>query len=134
MKKYSICFFLVTLFCFAVLALTYQPEEPAEETVIFREWTPPETHAWVRATLPQEHLAAEATVAPETEPETEAPAYRVRLTEEGLEVCYPDEDTVFKRVPLALEDLSPWDREELEGGLELATEEELYHYLESITS
>ena len=134
MKKYSICFFLVVVFCFAFLTLSYGGEEEPEETVIFRDWTPPETHAWVRASLPQEHLAAEATVASETEEETVAPAYRVRLTEEELLVFYPDWETVFKRIPLAPEDLTSWDREELEEGVELATEEELYHYLESITS
>ena len=124
--------FLAAVLCFGAIALSYQgPEEP-EETVIFREWTPPETHAWVRATLPQEPLAAEAPVA--AEPETEAPAYRVRLTEEGLVVCYPDADTVFKRIPLSAEDLAPSDQEELAEGITLSSEDELYHYLESITS
>ena len=97
MKKYSICFFLVIVFCFSFLALSYQEPETPEETVIFREWTPPETHAWVRASLPDDLLAAEATVAPETE--TAAPVYRVRLTQEELLICYPDEETVFKRIP-----------------------------------
>ena len=98
--------------------------------MIFRDWTPPETHAWVRASLPEDLLAAEATVAEETA----APAYRIHLTQEELLVFYPDEETVFKRIPLSPEDLTQSDREELEEGIALSSEEELYHYLESITS
>lgn len=63
-----------------------------------------------------------------------APAYRIHLTQEELLVFYPDEETVFKRIPLSPEDLTQSDREELEEGIALSSEEELYHYLESITS
>ena len=89
----------------------------------------------VKASVPNEPMAAEATV-PTTEEETStsAPMFRIYLTDEGILVYYPDERTVYKKIPILPEDLSESDREELADGIAVPDEEELYHYLESITS
>ena len=135
MKKYSICFLLILVFCFTLIAFEYQSPQTPEETVLFHDWTAPETHAWVKASVPNEPMAAEATV-PTTEEETStsAPMFRIYLTDEGSLVYYPDERTVYKKIPILPEDLSESDREELADGIAVPDEEELYHYLESITS
>ena len=62
MKKYSICFLLILVFCFTLIAFEYQSPQTPEETVLFHDWTAPETHAWVKASVPNEPMAAEATV------------------------------------------------------------------------
>lgn len=135
MKKYSICFFLILVFCFSLIAFEYRAPEMPEETVIFREWTAPETHAWVKASLPNEPLAAEATVSStEEETLTSAPMFWIVLTDEGILVYHPDERTIYKKIPILPEDLSESDQKELADGISVPDEEELYHYLESITS
>lgn len=135
MKKYSICFVALYCLCFAMMYLSYPEQADGEpETVIFTKAA--EILQAEETTLSPVAASVETTTEPETVTDNTpaAPPYLVKSGDSEILVYYPDEATLYKRIPLVPEDLSESDRLELETGLSFETIEELYHYLESITS
>ena len=135
MKKYSICFVALYCLCFAMMYLSY-PEQVDEEPEIVILTKAAEILQAEETTLSPVAASVETTAEPEavTDNTAAAPPYFVKSGGSEILVYYPDEATLYKRIPLVPEDLSESDRISLEEGLSFETIDELYHYLESITS
>jgi len=148
MKKYSICFFAVYCICFLLLYAIYPADENdisagLEETTVVKrekltqneqryapgEYEPFSTDGTGIPAAGEVQIPAKGYYSDESKP-----VYLVYGGISEILICYPDSDTVYKRIPLIPEDLSQEDRDELVHGITFSSIEELYHYLESITS
>ena len=138
MKKYSICFFAIYCLCFILLYMIYPEEEngglSVEGITEARELTEL-AEAGAQVLDPKETGEPEPTGQDEINVKRPVEfTYWVYEYEGEILVCYPDHSSVFKRIPIVDEILSKEERNTLKNGLCFYHLEDVYHYLESITS
>lgn len=113
MKKYSICFFALYFFCFALMLLTYPKDSGS--------------------TLSAETAAVEADAEADGSRMTEN-GYFALLDGDSILFYRVVQENTFRSVPLSETNLTDEEREKLLGGIYFAQPEDFYCYLESITS